>query len=297
MRRMKLFQVRAGTDSPRLGVLRDGRARLLARPHDGVADALSLFQASERDGVIAEDWLVAAERAGAFARADWAQLAAGGDLRLTVPVTPPEVWGAGVTYRRSADFREEGTGIYDRVYAAERPELFFKATASRCVGPGEPIGRRRDSSFTAAEPELAVVLGASGRILGYTLANDVSAWDIERDNPLYLPQSKVYRGCFAFGPVIVTADEIADPYTLALRCVVSRDGRELFAGDASTGQLKRKLEEIVAYLLRSNPIPTGTVLSTGTGIIQPLGVGLEEGDEVSISCPQIGELLNTVSLV
>jgi 2-dehydro-3-deoxy-D-arabinonate dehydratase len=297
MQRMKLFQVRAGTDAPRLGVLRDGRARLLARPHDGVADALSLFRACEQDGVIAENWLVSAERAGAFARADWPQLVAGGELRLTVPVTPPEVWGAGVTYRRSADFREEGTGIYDRVYAAERPELFFKATASRCVGPGEPIGRRCDSNFTAAEPELAVVLGASGRILGYTLANDVSAWDIERDNPLYLPQSKVYRGCFAFGPVIVTADEIADPYALALRCVVSRGGRELFAGDASTGQLKRKLEEIVAYLLRSNPIPTGTVLSTGTGIIQPLGLGLEEGDEVTISCPQIGELRNTVALV
>jgi 2-dehydro-3-deoxy-D-arabinonate dehydratase len=297
MRRMKLFQVRSGADAPRLGVLSDGKARLLARPHNGVADTLSLFEACERGGTTAPDWLAAAERAGAFATADWPQLVSRREPGLTMPVTPPEVWGAGVTYRRSADFREEGTGIYDRVYAAERPELFFKATASRCVGPGEPIGRRRDSTFTASEPELAVVLGASGRILGYTLANDVSAWDIERDNPLYLPQSKVYRGCFAFGPVIVTDDEIADPYALTLRCVVSRGGRELFAGDASTGQLKRKLEEIVAYLLRSNPIPTGTVLSTGTGIIQPLGVGLEEGDEVSISCPQIGELRNTVALV
>lgn len=297
MRGMKLFQVRAGADAPRLGVLREGGTRLLARPHQGIADTLSLFEACERDGLIAEDWLAAAERAGAFASADWPHLAAGGEPRLTLPLTPPEVWGAGVTYRRSADFREEGTGIYDRVYAAERPELFFKATASRCVGPGERIGRRCDSRFTAAEPELAVVLGSSGRILGYTLANDVSAWDIERDNPLYLPQSKVYRGCFAFGPVIVTADEIADPYALSLRCVVSRGGREVFAGEASCGQLKRKLEEIVSYLLRSNPIPTGTVLSTGTGIIQPLEVGLEEGDVVAISCGPIGELRNTVALV
>ena len=204
---------------------------------------------------------------------------------MALPVTPPEVWGAGVTYRRSADFREEGTGFYDRVYSAERPELFFKATAWRCVGHGEAIGRRRDSDFTAAEPEIAIVLSSAGAVLGYTLANDVSAWDIERDNPLYLPQSKVYNGCFAFGPLIVTPDEIADPYALVLRCRVTRGGREVFAGEASTGQLKRRFEEIVSWLLRSNEIRTGTVLSTGTGIIQPLGSGLEEGDVVTLSCP------------
>jgi 2-dehydro-3-deoxy-D-arabinonate dehydratase len=297
MRRMKLFQVRAASDPARLGVLRGGRARLLSRPHDGIGDTLSLLEACEAGGVELAAWVADAERAGAFADADWPALAAGDGLRLTVPVAPAEVWGAGVTYRRSADFREEGTGIYDRVYVAERPELFFKATASRCVAPQEPIGRRRDSAFTAAEPELAVVLGASGRILGYTLANDVSAWDIERDNPLYLPQSKVYRGCFAFGPVIVTPEEISDPYALTLRCVVRRGGREVFAGEASVGQLKRPIEEIVAYLFRSNPIPTGTVLSTGTGIIQPLEVGLEQGDEVVISCAAIGELRNTVAIV
>jgi 2-dehydro-3-deoxy-D-arabinonate dehydratase len=183
------------------------------------------------------------------------------------------------------------------VYAAERPELFFKASGWRCAGPGEPIGRRRDSSFTAAEPELALVVSRAGAILGYTLANDVSAWDIERDNPLYLPQSKIYDGCFSFGPVIVTPDEIEDPYSLRLVCRIRRRGAEVFRGEASTAQLKRRYEEIVSYLLRSNTIRTGTVLSTGTGIIQPLGVGLEEGDEVSISCPEIGELLNPVALV
>jgi len=214
-----------------------------------------------------------------------------------MPLTPPEVWGAGVTYRRSADFREEGTGIYDRVYAAERPELFFKASAWRCAGPGEPIGRRRDSAFTAAEPELAVVLSRTGAVLGYTLANDVSAWDIERDNPLYLPQSKIYRGCFAFGPVIVTPDEIGEPYALTLRCRVVRGGREIFEGEASTAQLKRPIDEIAGYLLRSNEIRTGTILSTGTGIIQPLAAGLEEGDEVVVSCAPIGELRNPVVTV
>ncbi len=117
------------------------------------------------------------------------------------------------------------------------------------------------------------------------------------NNPLYLPQSKVYTGCFAFGPVIVTPDEIADPYALTLRCRVVRGGREVFAGEASTGQLKRRFEEIVSWLLRSNEIRTGTVLSTGTGIIQPLDVGLEEGDVVTLSCPELGELTNAVTLV
>jgi 2-dehydro-3-deoxy-D-arabinonate dehydratase len=294
---MRLFQVRSSDGACRLGVSTGGRALVLASVHDGVGSVLELLAAHEEGRLSIAGWTAAAESAGRLQPVDWDALVQGRAGRLTMPVVPPEVWGAGVTYRRSADFREEGTGIYDRVYVAERPELFFKATASRCSGPGEPIGRRRDSTFTAAEPELAVVLGRSGRVLGYTLANDVSAWDIERDNPLYLPQSKVYRGCFAFGPVIVTADEIEDPYALTLRCAVLRSGGEVFAGEASPGQLKRRLEEIVAYLLRSNDVATGTVLSTGTGIIQPLGTGLEEGDEVVISCPQIGELRNTVALV
>jgi 2-dehydro-3-deoxy-D-arabinonate dehydratase len=141
------------------------------------------------------------------------------------------------------------------------------------------------------------VLGRRGTILGFTLANDVSAWDIERENPLYLPQSKIYRGCFSFGPVIVTPDEIADPYALTLRCRVLRDGKEVFAGETSTARLKRRYAELVEWLLRSNDIATGTVLSTGTGIIQPLEVGLEENDVVEISCPEIGTLVNPVATV
>jgi 2-dehydro-3-deoxy-D-arabinonate dehydratase len=140
-------------------------------------------------------------------------------------------------------------------------------------------------------------VGASGGILGYTLANDVSAWDIERENPLYLPQSKVYNGCFSFGPVIVTPDDIADPYALEVTCRVLRGSREVFGGSASTGQLKRRFPELVDWLRRSNDVPAGTVLSTGTGIIQPMDIGLEEGDVVSISCPPIGELRNPVALV
>jgi len=295
---MRLFQVREGRGTPRLGAKDGNRTLVLRAPHDGVADTLSLLEATAGGARTIEGWLGSAERAGALVAADWDALVAGaGGARLTVPLVPPEVWGAGVTYRRSADFREEGTGIYDRVYAAERPELFFKASGWRCAGPGEPIGRRRDSSFTAAEPELAIVLSGTGAILGYTLANDVSAWDIERDNPLYLPQSKIYDGCFSFGPVIVTPDEVEDPYALALECRVVRRGVEVFRGEASTAQLKRRFEEIVAFLLRSNTIRTGTVLSTGTGIIQPLEAGLEADDVVTISCVAIGELSNPVALV
>jgi 2-dehydro-3-deoxy-D-arabinonate dehydratase len=293
---MRLFQFRGAGGTSRLGILLDGRALLLQSAHDGIVTTLDLLAAQEERGLSPERWLAAAE-AGSLVEADWDELVHGAELRLTVPITPPEVWGAGVTYRRSADFREEGSGIYDRVYSAERPELFFKATASRCVGPGEPIGRRRDSGFTAAEPEIAVVLGRRGTVLGYTLANDVSAWDIERDNPLYLPQSKVYRSCFAFGPAIVTPDEIPDAYAITLRCRIRRGGREVFAGEASTAQMMRRFDELAAWLRRSNEIPTGTVLSTGTGIIQPLGTGLEEGDVVVLSSPELGELSNPVALV
>jgi len=295
---MRCLQAAAAGGPPRLGLLEGGRVRLLGKPHDGVATTLDLLTAADERGLDPAAWRRAAESASAFEDVAWADLAAGRlAAKLTVPLTPPEVWGAGVTYRRSADFREEGSGYYDSVYDAERPELFFKASAARCAGPGEPIGRRHDSSFTASEPEVAVVVGGGGAILGFTLANDVSAWDIERENPLYLPQSKIYRGCFSFGPVVVTPDELGDPYALEVHCRVERGRREVFAGSASTSQLKRRFPELVEWLFRSNHVPAGTVLSTGTGIIQPLGSGLEEGDVVTISCPQIGELRNPVAIV
>jgi 2-dehydro-3-deoxy-D-arabinonate dehydratase len=295
---VRYFQVTHLDGAVRLGLLEGEKARILAEPHDAVATTLDLLEAEQAQRLDPGSWVRAAEHAGAFETVAWADLVAGRlALRLAMPLTPPEVWGAGVTYKRSADFREEGSGFYDRVYAADRPELFFKATASRCAGPGQPIGRRRDSNFTASEPELAIVIGRAGAILGFTLANDVSAWDIERENPLYLPQSKIYRGCFSFGPVIVTPDDVCDPYDLVLTCVVTRDGREVFSGSASTAQLKRRFPELVEWLLRSNEVRTGTILSTGTGIIQPLSTGLEDGDLVTIRCPGIGELRNPVTSV
>jgi 2-dehydro-3-deoxy-D-arabinonate dehydratase len=294
---MKWLQVQGDGGGARLGFLREDRVHFLEEPFGGVLTVLDLLDAQVEQGLDTTGWLEEAERAGAFDQGDWSALVEGTGGRLACPVTPPEVWGAGVTYRRSADFREEGTGFYDHVYDAERPELFFKASAWRCAAPGEPIGRRHDSKFTASEPELALVLGRRGTILGFTLANDVSAWDIERENPLYLPQSKIYRACFSFGPVIVTPDEIQDPHHLHLTCRILRAGKEVFAGETGTDRLKRRFAELVEWLLRSNDIATGTILSTGTGIIQPLEIGLEEDYVVEISCPEIGTLSNPVAIV
>jgi 2-dehydro-3-deoxy-D-arabinonate dehydratase len=223
-----------------------------------------------------------------------------------IPIHPAEVWASGCTYETSAAFRDgetveldKGTreGMYAYVYREPRPEIFFKGTARVCVGPGQPIGIRSDSKFTAPEPELAVVLGRKGKIVGYTLANDVSAWDIERENALYLPQSKVYTACCALGPVIVTTEEIKDPYNLQMTCEILREGVVRFCGATSTAKLHRKIEQIVEYLVRSNPVPPGTVLCTGTGIIVTEEVALAPGDVVRIQIPEIGELINTAAMV
>ena len=218
-----------------------------------------------------------------------------------IPLTPREVWACGCTYETSASFRdaEHGTreGFYAHVYKGERPEIFFKGTGRVCVGPGGQIGLRFDAKFTAPEPELAVVLGNKGHVIGYTLANDVSAWDIERENPLYLPQSKVYTGSCALGPVIVTADELTDAINLSMSCSVERGSTKVFSGETSTGRLNRTIDHLIAFLLRANPVPAGSVLLTGTGIIVPETAALAAGDVVRIGVPEIGELVNTAAIV
>jgi 2-dehydro-3-deoxy-D-arabinonate dehydratase len=223
-----------------------------------------------------------------------------------IPLYPAEVWASGCTYETSAAFRDNETleldkgtreGMYAYVYREARPEIFFKGTARVCVGPGQQIGIRADSKFTAPEPELAAVLGKRGRIVGYTLANDVSAWDIERENALYLPQSKVYTACCALGPVMVTTDELTDPYNLQMTCEILRGDDVRFSGSTSTAKLHRKIEDIVEYLMRSNPVPAGSVLCTGTGIIVTEEVALAPGDVVRIRVPEIGELANTAAVV
>jgi 2-dehydro-3-deoxy-D-arabinonate dehydratase len=218
-----------------------------------------------------------------------------------IPIRPREAWACGCTYEMSAAFRdaEQGTreGFYAYVYREPRPESFFKGTARVCVGPGEAIGIRRDSKFTAPEPELAVVLGEKGTVLGYTLANDVSAWDIEKENPLYLPQSKVYDACLALGPYIVTPDELTNPYNLDMTCEIVRGGKTIFSGAVSTSKLNRKIETLIEYLFLANSVPAGSILCTGTGIIAKEEHALAAGDVVTIRVPEIGELSNPAKIV
>ena len=218
-----------------------------------------------------------------------------------IPIHPCEVYGCGCTYETSASFRdgEQGTrdGMYAQVYRAARPEIFFKGTSRVCVGPNQHVGIRSDSKFTAPEPELALILGKAGAILGYTLANDVSAWDIERENPLYLPQSKTYNACCALGPFLITADDIKDPYTLEMTCTVTRGATIRFTGQTSTARLNRKFETMVEYLLRSNSVPSASVLLTGTGIIVTEEAALGAGDIITIEVPGLGALSNPTFIV
>jgi 2-dehydro-3-deoxy-D-arabinonate dehydratase len=216
---------------------------------------------------------------------------------LNAPIDRQEVWAAGVTYLRSRDARMEESkqrDVYDRVYDADRPELFLKATPNRVSGPGEAIAIRGDSGWDVPEPELAILLNAGGELVGYTIGNDVSSRSIEGENPLYLPQAKVYSRCAALGPVVVTTDELSDVSNLAIQLTIRRGGTELFQDSTATSQLHRSLSDLVAYLLRHNEFPAGVFLMTGTGIVPPSEFTLQDGDEVTIRVDGIGSLVNPV---
>lgn len=218
-------------------------------------------------------------------------------VRLLAPIDRQEVWAAGVTYLRSRDARmEESTqkDVYDRVYDAERPELFLKATPGRVAGPGEPIAIRGDSTWDVPEPELALVLNREGETVGYTVGNDVSSRSIEGENPLYLPQAKVYTAAAALGPTIALVWEIDNVADLGIRLIIRRVGSVLFEGETATSQIHRPFAELVSYLRRHNAFPAGVVLMTGTGIIPPPEFTLEDGDDVEIAIDAIGTLRNPV---
>lgn len=216
---------------------------------------------------------------------------------LLAPVEPPEVWCAGVTYERSRDARIEESAVkdvYSLVYEAERPELFLKdAGCRRTVGPGKPIGIRGDSSWNVPEPEVGVVLGEGGALAGLTIGNDVSSREIEGQNPLYLPQAKVYAGACALGPAVLVRDDWDAPLAIRLR-ILGADGAELFAGETSTARMRRSFAELAGWLLRDNPVPPGSVLLTGTGLVPPGDFTLEPGQLVEIRVPEIGTLRNPV---
>jgi 2-dehydro-3-deoxy-D-arabinonate dehydratase len=218
---------------------------------------------------------------------------------LLIPVEPPEIWCAGVTYERSRDARvDESTAkdAYTLVYDADRPELFLKdAACRRTVGPGRAIGVRADSSWDVPEPEIGLVLGTRGEIAGYTIGNDVSSRAIEGENPLYLPQAKLFAGACAIGPAVLVADGAAAGAAFEIRLrVLGADGGELFSGETSTARMKRSFEELVSWLRRDNPVPAGSVLLTGTGLVPPDDFTLEPGQRVEIHVPGIGTLVNPV---
>jgi 2-dehydro-3-deoxy-D-arabinonate dehydratase len=220
-----------------------------------------------------------------------------------VHVLPPidgnmEVWAAGVTYRWSRDARvEESTGFsaaYTKVYDADRPELFFKSSSWRVVGPGAAIAVRSDSVVDVPEPELALVVNMFGEIIGFSVCNDVSSRSIEGENPLYLPQAKVFLGGCALGPGITPVWEVPDPYDLEISMEIVRAGELSWSGKASTSQLKRRFEELIEYLFRADEFPHGVVLSTGTCLVPELPFSLEQGDRVLIEISGIGTLENDV---
>jgi 2-dehydro-3-deoxy-D-arabinonate dehydratase len=221
------------------------------------------------------------------------------DGDLLPPIESQEVWAAGVTYFRSRTARMEeaktagGGDFYDRVYVADRPELFFKATPHRVRGHRQEVRIRSDASWNVPEPELALVVTSSGRIVGYTIGNDVSSRDIEGENPLYLPQAKVYDGSCGLGPgILVTNEPLGRETEIALR--IERAGAAVFEGATTLAAMKRAPEELVGYLYRDNRFPAGSLLLTGTGIVPPDTFTLASGDEVTITIGPIGTLVNRV---
>jgi 2-dehydro-3-deoxy-D-arabinonate dehydratase len=219
---------------------------------------------------------------------------------VLAPVQGQEVWAAGVTFATSRAARNEESGghdFYDQVYAAERPELFFKAAPGRVRGPGTRIGVRADSGWDVPEAELALVLDASGAIVAYTIGNDVSSRSIEGENPLYLPQAKVYRGSCALGPCLVPVAEAPAPEEMEITLRILRDGAETFAGATQVALLRRTPEELAGWLFRAQDFAAGAVLLTGTSIIPAPEFTLRAGDEVRIAITGLGELVNAVEVV
>jgi 2-dehydro-3-deoxy-D-arabinonate dehydratase len=222
------------------------------------------------------------------------------DRELLPPIESQEVWAAGVTYFRSRTARMEeaksagGADFYDRVYAAERPELFFKATPHRVRGHGQAVRIRGDAAWNVPEPELALAVTSGGRIIGYTIGNDMSSRDIEGENPLYLPQAKVYDGSCALGPgIFVTRDPLGSGTEIRLR--IRRNDAVAFEGSTTLASMKRTPDELVRFLYRDNAFPAGCLLLTGTGIVPPDAFTLISGDEVAITIEPIGTLVNLVA--
>jgi 2-dehydro-3-deoxy-D-arabinonate dehydratase len=281
---MRLVKFRRPNAAPEVGVLDGDRVRPIDLSRAG-AQSLA-------------DLLATADPASAASLGLTADAIALGEVTLLPPVDAQEVWAAGVTYLRSKKAREDESAgaarFYDLVYTASRPELFFKATPDRVVGPGQPIRVRADSRWSVPEPELAVVVSPDLRIVGYTIGNDMSARDIEGENPLYLPQAKVYKQSCALGPCVTLAMALPPRDDVGIRLRIDRGGAVAFAGETSLARMARPLEELVDWLGRENEFPNGVILLTGTGIVPPDEFSLQAGDVVAIAIDGVGELINPV---
>ncbi|MEK4436365.1 MULTISPECIES: fumarylacetoacetate hydrolase family protein [Paenibacillus] len=260
------------------------------------ADFMTLIYQAREKGVTPVQWIESALKPVNKLTDDWTS------LHLITPVDAPEVWAAGVTYQRSREARNyeatdgklDAETFYDKVYDAERPEIFFKSTAARTVGPNEAVTLRSDSTWQIPEPELGLVLAADGSIVGYIAGNDMSCRDIEGENPLYLPQAKIWRNSCSIGPAIRLAETVKNPYEFSIVCQIYRDESMVVKSEASTSELNRKLDELVSFLARDNDVYDGTVLLTGTSIVPPNDFTLEPGDRIEISISDIGTLINPV---
>src|SRR5579875_2602341 len=270
-----------------VGVLREGRVYSLGnRKTDGPKTLSDFLHAADPVALVAAH-LDASDRGVPIA-----------DVQLLPPVDQQEVWAAGVTYKRSQEARErESAGaarFYDLVYNAERPELFFKATPRRVKGPDAAVRIRADSRWNVPEPELALVVSPQMKIVGYTIGNDMSSRDIEGENPLYLPQAKVYDGSCSLGPVVTLAATMPPPERVTIRLTIARAGTVVFDGSTSLSAMKRSFEDLVSWLGRENHFPDGVILLTGTGIVPPDHFTLERGDDIAIEISDIGTLRNWV---
>ena len=286
--RMKICRFKNNRDEVHAGLVAEEGTLLDLAP----AGITELFPLLEHENPVAQVDRIAKENLPRVALAE---------VKLLTPVEGQEAWAAGVTYLRSKTARMEesdfSASAYDKVYAAERPEIFFKSLAEKIVGPGEAVGIRRDARWNVPEPELALVLNSRGKIAGHTIGNDMSSRDIEGENLLYLPQAKTYHRSCALGPWITLGTPEAAAREWKIKIEIRRNGQSVFAGETSVGQIKRGFEELAGFLFRSQIFRHGAVLLTGTGIVPPDTFTLREGDLIAIEISGIGLLQNPVVVV
>ena len=282
---MKLARFKDGQGDVAVGIIRDDQLFPLDTSNSQYRQLSDILEADDPAAAVAA--LPAAETGIPLEQ-----------VVLLPPIDNQEVWAAGVTYKRSQTARmeesETSADCYDRVYQSARPEIFLKATPNRVSGPGEPVRIRADSKWDVPEPELALVMNSRLELVGFTIGNDVSSRDIEGENPLYLPQAKVYNQCCGLGPYIVLASSVADPSALEISLSIERDGNSAFQGETSISEMARSFDDLLGWLGRENSFPNGAFLLTGTGIVPDSDFTLQGGDLVHISISGIGTLSNPV---